>query len=75
MSLGGISGKALIERGFVSQQPRNSGNKVAYLCVLTPQGFGEKASLRRRFWGESSKSTVLRQEIRRLEGRLARWVY
>ena len=48
VSLGGVNYalKALIERGFVKAGNfRKSGNKVAYIYALTPQGVVEKASL------------------------------
>ena len=52
VSLGGVNYalKALMERGFVKADNfRKSGNKVAYLYVLTPRGVAEKASLTSRF--------------------------
>ena len=67
VSLGGVNYalKALIERGFVKAENfRKSGNKVAYLYVLTPRGVAEKASLATAFLGRKLEEyEVLRQEI------------
>ena len=67
VSLGGVNYalKALVERGFVKADNfRRSGNKVAYLYVLTPQGVVEKASLASAFLGRKLEEyEVLRQEI------------
>jgi EPS-associated MarR family transcriptional regulator len=72
VSLGGVNYalKALIERGFVKAGNfRNSGNKVAYLYVLTPQGVAEKVSLATAFLGRKLEEyEVLRQEIEALKG-------
>ena len=72
VSLGGVNYalKALIERGFVKAGNfRKSGNKVAYLYVLTPQGVAEKASLATAFLGRKLEEyEVLRQEIEDLKG-------
>ena len=72
VSLGGVNYalKALIERGFVKAGNfRKSGNKVAYLYVLTPQGVAEKASLATAFLGQKLEEyEVLRQEIEALKG-------
>jgi len=72
VSLGGINYavKALVERGFVKADNfRKSGNKVAYLYVLTPQGVAEKASLTTAFLGRKLEEyEVLRQEIESLKG-------
>ena len=72
VSLGGVNYalKALIERGFVKADNfRKSGNKVAYLYVLTPQGVAEKASLATAFLGRKLEEyEVLRQEIEALKG-------
>ena len=72
VSLGGVNYalKALVERGFVKADNfRKSGNKVAYLYVLTPQGVAEKASLATAFLGRKLKEyEVLRQEIEALKG-------
>ena len=72
VSLGGVNYalKALIERGFVKADNfRKSGNKVAYLYVLTPQGVAEKASLASAFLGRKIEEyEVLRQEIEALRG-------
>ena len=72
VSLGGVNYalKALIERGFVKADNfRKSGNKVAYLYVLTPQGVAEKASLAGAFLGRKlAEYEVLRQEIEALKG-------
>ena len=72
VSLGGVNFalKALVERGFVKADNfRKSGNKVAYLYVLTPQGVAEKASLATAFLGRKLEEyEVLRQEIEALRG-------
>ena len=72
VSLGGVNYalKALVERGFVKADNfRKSGNKVAYLYVLTPQGVAEKASLAAAFLGRKLEEyEVLRQEIEALKG-------
>ena len=72
VSLGGVNYalKALVERGFVKADNfRKSGNKVAYLYVLTPQGVAEKASLATAFLGRKLEEyEVLRQEIEVLKG-------
>ena len=72
VSLGGVNYalKALVERGFVKADNfRKSGNKVAYLYVLTPQGVAEKASLATAFLGQKLEEyEVLRQEIEALQG-------
>ena len=72
VSLGGVNYalKALVERGFVKAGNfRKSGNKVAYLYVLTPQGVAEKASLATAFLGRKLEEyEVLRQEIEALRG-------
>ena len=75
VSLGGVNYalKALVERGFVKVGNfRNSGNKVAYLYVLTPQGVAEKASLATVFLGRKLEEyEVLRQEIEALKGEVS----
>ena len=67
VSLGGVNYalKALMERGFVKADNfRKSGNKVAYLYVLTPRGVAEKASLATAFLGRKLEEyEVLKQEI------------
>ena len=72
VSLGGVNYavKALVERGFVKADNfRKSGNKVAYLYVLTPQGVAEKASLATAFLGRKLEEyEVLKQEIEALKG-------
>ena len=72
VSLGGVNYalKALVERGFVKAGNfRKSGNKVAYLYVLTPQGVAEKASLATAFLGRKLEEyELLRQEIEALKG-------
>ena len=74
VSLGGVNYalKALVERGFVKADNfRKSGNKVAYLYVLTPQGVAEKASLATAFLGRKLEEyEVLRQEIETLKGEI-----
>ena len=72
VSLGGVNyaRKALMERGFVKADNfRKSGNKVAYLYVLTPRGVAEKASLATAFLGRKlAEYEVLKQEIEALKG-------
>ena len=72
VSLGGVNFalKALVQRGFVKANNfRKSGNKVAYLYVLTPQGVAEKAALATAFLGRKLEEyEVLRQEIEALKG-------
>jgi EPS-associated MarR family transcriptional regulator len=72
VSLGGVNYvlKALMERGFVKADNfRKSGNKVAYLYVLTPRGVAEKASLATAFLGQKLEEyEALRQEIEALKG-------
>ena len=74
VSLGGVNYalKALVERGFVKADNfRKSGNKVAYLYVLTPQGVAEKASLATAFLGRKLEEyELLRQEIEALRGEI-----
>jgi EPS-associated MarR family transcriptional regulator len=74
VSLGGVNYalKALVERGFVKADNfRKSGNKVAYLYVLTPQGAAEKASLATAFLGRKLEEyEVLREEIESLKGEI-----
>ena len=72
VSLGGVNYalKGLVERGFVKADNfRKSGNKAAYLYVLTPQGVAEKASLTTAFLSRKLEEyEVLRQEIETLKG-------
>ena len=72
VSLGGVNYalKAFVGRGFVKADNfRKSGNKVAYLYVLTPKGVAEKASLATAFLGRKLEEyEVLRQEIEALKG-------
>ena len=72
VSLGGVNYalKALMERGVVKADNfRKSGNKVAYLYVLTPRGVAEKASLATAFLGRKlAEYEVLKQEIEALKG-------
>ena len=72
VSLGGVNYalKALVERGFVKADNfRKSGNKVAYLYVLTPRGVAEKASLATAFLGRKIEEyELLKQEIEALQG-------
>ena len=72
VSLGGVNYalKALIERGFVKADNfRKSGNKIAYLYVLTPRGVAEKASLATAFLSRKIEEyEVLKQEIEALKG-------
>lgn len=66
--------RALIERGFVkAQNYRNSGNKLAYLYVLTPSGMRRKAALTRLFLERKVREyDALREEIARLQEEAAR---
>jgi EPS-associated MarR family transcriptional regulator len=72
VSLGGVNYalKALMERGFVKADNfRKSGNKVAYMYVLTPRGVAEKASLATAFLGRKlAEYEVLKKEIEALKG-------
>ncbi|MDB2557602.1 MarR family EPS-associated transcriptional regulator [Luminiphilus sp.] len=72
VSLGGVNYalKALMERGFVKADNfRKSGNKVAYLYVLTPRGVAEKTSLAAAFLGRKLEEyELLTQEIEALKG-------
>jgi EPS-associated MarR family transcriptional regulator len=72
VSLGGANYalKALMERGFVKANNfRKSGNKMAYVYVLTPRGVAEKASLATAFLGRKLEEyEVLKQEIEALKG-------
>lgn len=72
VSLGGVNYalKALIECGFVKAGNfRRSGNKAAYLYVLTTKGIAEKSSLATAFLGRKLEEyEVLRQEIEALKG-------
>jgi EPS-associated MarR family transcriptional regulator len=71
VSLGGVNYalKALVERGFVKADNfRKSGNKFAYLYVLTPKGVVEKGALATAFLGRKIEEyEVLRQEIEALK--------
>ena len=75
VSLGGVNYalKALVERGFVKADNfRKSGNKVAYLYVLTPRGVAEKTSLATAFLGRKLEEyEVLRQEIEALKAEVS----
>ena len=75
VSLGGVNYavKALVQRGFVKAGSfGKSGNKVAYLYVLTPQGVAEKASLATAFLGRKLEEyEVLMQEIEALKGEVS----
>ena len=72
VSLGGVNYalKMLVDRGFVKADNfRNSGNKVAYLYVLTPQGVAEKGVARDRILRRKLEEyEVLREEIEALRG-------
>ena len=61
--------RALIAKGFVkAKNYRKSGNKLAYLYLLTPAGVAAKAELTRQFLARKVKEyEVLRQEIEGLE--------
>ena len=71
-SLGGVNYalKALVERGSIKADNfRKSGNKAAYLYVLTPKGIAEKSLLATAFLGRKLEEyEVLRQEIEALKG-------
>jgi len=42
--------RAVMEKGWVKARNfRNSGNKVAYMYILTPQGMAAKARITKRF--------------------------
>ena len=75
VSLGGVNYalKALVERGFVKADNfRKSGNKVAYLYVLTPRGVAEKASLATAFLSRKLEEyEVLKQEIEALKSEVS----
>ena len=75
VSLGGVNYalRALVERGFVKADIfRKSGNKIAYLYVLTPQGVAEKGSLATAFLGQKLEEyEMLRQEIEALKGEVS----
>jgi EPS-associated MarR family transcriptional regulator len=60
--------RALIERGLVKvENYRKSGNKAAYLYLLTPKGIARKSSLTRRFLARKVREyEALRLEIERL---------
>ena len=72
VSLGGVNYalKALMKRGFVKADNfRKSGNKVAYLYVLTPRGVAEKTSLATAFLVKKIEEyELLKQEIEALKG-------
>jgi EPS-associated MarR family transcriptional regulator len=61
--------RALIAKGLVkADNYRKSGNKLAYLYLLTPSGFAAKAELTRRFLARKVEEyEALRVEIERLE--------
>ena len=61
--------RALIAKGFVkAKNYRKSGNKLAYLYLLTPAGVAAKADLTRQFLARRVKEyELLRQEIEGLE--------
>ena len=75
VSLGGVNYalKSLVGRGFVKADNfRKSGNKVAYLYVLTPKGVAERSSLATAFLGRKLEEyEVLRQEIEALKGEVS----
>jgi EPS-associated MarR family transcriptional regulator len=60
--------RALIARGLVKMENyRKSGNKSAYLYLLTPQGIARKSFLTRRFLARKVEEyEALRLEIERL---------
>lgn len=62
--------RALIAKGFVkAKNYRKSGNKLAYLYLLTPAGVAAKADLTRRFLARKTEEyDALRHEIERLRG-------
>jgi EPS-associated MarR family transcriptional regulator len=61
--------RALIARGFVkAKNYRKSGNKLAYLYLLTPAGVAAKADLTRQFLVRKVREyDALRQEIEGLK--------
>ena len=61
--------RALVEKGFVkAENYRNSGNKLAYLYLLTPSGISAKAELTRGFLARKLlEHEELLQEIERLK--------
>ena len=61
--------RALIAKGFVkAENYRKSGNRLAYLYLLTPAGVAAKAGLTRQFLARKVKEyEALRLEIERLE--------
>ena len=61
--------RALIAKGFVkAKNYRKSGNKLAYLYLLTPAGVAAKADLTRQFLARKVREyDALRQEIEGLE--------
>lgn len=61
--------RALIEKGFVkAENYRNSGNKLAYLYLLTPSGIAAKAELTRSFLDRKIREyDDLRREIEQLK--------
>lgn len=67
MSLGKVNYvlKALIAKGFVkAENYRNSNNKLAYFCLLTPSGIAAKADLTRVFLARKvSEYNELKLEI------------
>ena len=71
LSLGKINFliKAMIEKGLVKVENfRNSGNKAAYLYLLTPMGIEEKARITLRFLKRKTEEYArLRKEILLLE--------
>ena len=71
VSLGGVNYalKALMERGFVKADNfRKSGNKAAYLYVLTSRGVAEKAALATAFLGSKlAEYELLKQQIEALK--------
>jgi EPS-associated MarR family transcriptional regulator len=60
--------RALIEKGFVkAENYRNSGNKLAYVYLLTPSGIAAKAELTRYFLARKvGEYEALRLEIEQL---------
>jgi EPS-associated MarR family transcriptional regulator len=61
--------RALVSKGFVkAENYRKSGNKLAYLYLLTPAGVAARADLTRQFLARKVKEyEVLRHEIEGLK--------
>lgn len=64
--------KALVAKGFIKLENfRRSDNKLAYMYLLTPLGFEEKARLTLEFLRiKETEYKVIKAEIRRLRNEL-----